>query len=257
MSDDWDFFFCSIEDSPASILVDLGIHEELPIEGASELVRLRLVMRDPREDGLSSKAEFDRLNDVEDGLNAALDESPHVIHYVGRVTCFGVRDFFYYTGEATVAESCLSTAMAAFPDYEFEIDSQTDADWETYRELLYPSEREFQMIMNGRVLANLEESGDKHEIEREVSHWIYFSDEADRAKFLRQATSQGYKHVESSDDKNTERPYGVSVSRVHAVDYGTLNDAVLELFDLAQDCNGDYDGWETSVEDGSTSESGD
>jgi regulator of RNase E activity RraB len=32
------------------------------------------------------------------------------------------------------------------------------------------------------------------------------------------------------------------------VDLRTINDVVLDLFDLAGECAGEYDGWETSVE---------
>jgi regulator of RNase E activity RraB len=61
---------------------------------------------------------------------------------------------------------------------------------------------------------------------------------------------KGYKLVSQKDDAKGERKFGLMLSKVHTVDFGTINDVVLELFDLAGECSGDYDGWETSVEKG-------
>lgn len=37
MSDNWDFYFCRIEDEPASIFVDLGIHDDAPLKVVLDL----------------------------------------------------------------------------------------------------------------------------------------------------------------------------------------------------------------------------
>lgn len=48
----------------------------------------------------------------------------------------------------------------------------------------------------------------------------------------------------------TNRMFALTVDRVNAVDFTMINNVVLELFDLASEYNGAYDGWETSVETG-------
>ena len=70
------------------------------------------------------------------------------------------------------------------------------------------------------------------------------------ARFLAAASQKGYKIVSQSDDGKDSRQFGLAVSRFHAVDHRTINSMVLELLDLAGECEGDYDGWETSVERG-------
>ena len=44
--------------------------------------------------------------------------------------------------------------------------------------------------------------------------------------------------------------FALTIGRVSAVDFTTINDVVLELFDLAKEHDADYDGWEASVETG-------
>jgi hypothetical protein len=37
MSDEWDFYFCQVEDHPASIFVDLGVRQDVPIAGLGDM----------------------------------------------------------------------------------------------------------------------------------------------------------------------------------------------------------------------------
>lgn len=249
MSDNWDFYPLLVEDAPASIFVNLGIAAEAPIRECSQLVSLRLYMQAPREDGLSSQEEFERLCEVEDGLEIAVEEVADII-FVGRITADGCRDFFFYASNATAAESRLSQAMVPFGEYEFEIGVHEDDDWGVYFRFLYPDPRQQQIMKNNRVLAWLAEKGDNCEVVREVSHWIYFPTAENRADFLASTASEGYELVDQQDDVEGGRPYSLILRHFTAVDYSTITNAILWLFDLAEMCQGNYDGWETSVECG-------
>ena len=180
MSDRWDFYFCHIEDRPASIFLDLGIVDSVPVEGFHVLVRLRLIMRSPRPDGLSSREEYEVLKEIEDRLQEAAGVPPGRSMYVGRCTSGGFRDFYFYAGDRHAAESVLSGCLAGYPGYEFEMSSREDPTWDCYRSFLSPSERERQTIENERVLRVLEREGDDHSIVRPVSHWCYFRDPSSR-----------------------------------------------------------------------------
>jgi regulator of RNase E activity RraB len=251
MSDEWDFYACQVDGNPASIFIDLGIRNRAPLPNMTELAWLRLYMRQPREDGLSSKEEFGRLNEIEEALNTAAIGNDATLVYVGRNTSDGCRDFYFYGANGVQAECQLSSAMVPFPEYEFETGSRSDPGWSVYFTFLFPSKRSYRMILNNRVLETLASHGDKHEIERQVQHWIYFTSPHDRDRFYFTASQQGYRLVDKRDDSDGERPFALQVERLNAVDPTTIHNAVLELFDLAQECNGDYDGWETSVEKGS------
>jgi hypothetical protein len=42
-------------------------------------------------------------------------------------------------------------------------------------------------------------------------------------------------------------PYGASLQRVSPVDWDTIEEITIELFDLAQDHGGEYEGWGSQV----------
>src|SRR5688572_17352815 len=138
MSDDWDFYFCQVESSPASIFVDLGVRNDAPVAGLTEMSWLRLYMRHPRDDGLSSNEEYARLSEIEDALTAATSSLDGGMAYVGRNTTDGRRDYYFYAVDGTQAESSLSAAMVPFSEYEFETGSRSDPEWSVYFDFLYP-----------------------------------------------------------------------------------------------------------------------
>jgi len=45
-----------------------------------------------------------------------------------------------------------------------------------------------------------------------------------------------------------ELPFRLHVRRIDKVDQNSVDEYVIYLWKLANDCNGDYDGWETSIE---------
>jgi regulator of RNase E activity RraB len=248
MSDNWDFYPCRVDDKPASIFVDLGIRADVPIGNLVDLTWLRLNLQRPRDDGLTTRDEFQRLCEIEDALSAAIGGADIQIAYVGRNTSDGTRDFYFYSSDRIVTQSILSSAMVPFSEYEFESDGRHDPEWRTYLDFLYPSERSYQMILNGRVLSSLEKRGDNHLVERDVEHWIYFDVAENRNRFRRAALELGFKVASQRDDAPKPRRFGISVMNCTPVDYNTINNAVLQLFDLSKEFDGDYDGWETSVE---------
>jgi regulator of RNase E activity RraB len=85
---------------------------------------------------------------------------------------------------------------------------------------------------------------------RPVSHWAYFKSPQDRNKFIAKAVSAGFNITDQSESENSEaeHPFGVTLERTDRVDWDSINEATLALFRLAQEVNGDYDGWETAVE---------
>ena len=82
LTDDWDFYFCTVDHKLASIFVDLGAVTMVPLTTHPVMAYISLAMRAPREDGLSGNDEYDDLRAVESGLEAAA-AGPDLF-YVGR-----------------------------------------------------------------------------------------------------------------------------------------------------------------------------
>lgn len=246
MESDWDFYLCEVESRQASIFLDLGYRDHAPLAAAEELIWVRVPMRFPRPDGLSSKEELSDLCRVEDVLCQAADTADSAFHYVGRATWDGNRDFYFY-GPHRDIETGFAQAIQSLKHYCCEIGGRDDPDWQAYFHFLFPGPREYQTIQNGRVVRHLEECGDQLTTAREVQHWVYFVADEHRRLFIKRLPRTGCVVADEHDEGPEDTRYVVSVVKRHAVDVDTVNDEVLRLFDLAGDCRGCYDGWETSV----------
>ncbi len=249
MSNNWDFYFARVNDVLASIFVDLGIRNSVPDAGRPWLLWTWVYFRQPRDDGLSSSEEAPILGDIEDALAEEVKETTGA-ELVGRITTAGRREFYFYGPQPQRFEQAVASTRKRFAHYEFDVGTQEDPDWSHYLNVLYPSPEDHQRIKNGHVIEAIKKHGDSLKRPRPVSHWAYFASTQDRSKFIAKAVTVGYKVTDQSEDDKSEaeNPYGVTLERVDHVDWDSINAATLELFRLARDVGGDYDGWETSIE---------
>lgn len=147
MGEDWDFYFHRVDDRPASIFLELGLSEIAPIKDHTRLGWVRVYMKSPRHDGLSSQEEFDVLTTMEDNLSQGLTRTGQSV-YVGRNTSDGCWDFYFYVGHHVDWKHQVEQLMQAYESYEFESGIRDDPEWATYFEFLYPSEVDRQRIEN-------------------------------------------------------------------------------------------------------------
>jgi regulator of RNase E activity RraB len=100
------------------------------------------------------------------------------------------------------------------------------------------------------VVEALQEQGDNLAKPRPVKHWLYFESYAAREQYIQAVLTRGYqvKQVAHSGEAQRDQPFGLVIERVDRVDWQSIDAVVIELFQLAKSMNGDYDGWETSVE---------
>jgi len=245
---DWDFYFSNVDGKLSSLFVDLGLHKIAPLNDKPNVVWISIKMNNPREDGLSSSEECNLLAEIEDHVVDEIRSKFNSV-YVGRLTSDGHRDLYFYLGDTMLYDKTLSEIMVAYPKYHFDYGSKPDKEWAGYFDFLYPSPQQFQSIQNRRVIDQLEKSGDKLTKAREVDHWIFFKTEKDRDTFLSKIKPEGFSIVDRDYDKKLgELPYRLHIKRVDKVDSDSVDEYVIHLWKLAAECNGDYDGWETSVE---------
>jgi hypothetical protein len=127
MSDEWNFYFHQLGEHTASTFVDLGIHGDVPLGDRPILLRVRLQMLVPREDGLSSSAEYNVLKKIEDHLVDTLKSSVRA-QYVGRTTADSFREFCFYVPKV-VKQTQIAQALRSFPEYAFEVWCEEDGSW--------------------------------------------------------------------------------------------------------------------------------
>lgn len=249
MSDRWDFYFHHIGERIASTFVDLGIYAQVPDATRPFLLRVRLHLQLPREDGLFGSEEFEILRRLEDRFSTELKRLAQTA-YVGRTTAAGYREFCFYSPQP-IARSPIAEALKSFPEYSFDFSSTWDPNWLYYVDVLYPSDEEMQTIKNERVLEALEKHGDSLELPRPVTHWSFFKTHADRQAFLTSTLELGFSIHNLHENGPGDTPFVACLERTDHVDYQAINSVVLELFRLTEDHHGIYDGWETQVTDAS------
>lgn len=246
MSDNWDFYFCNIDEKVASIFLDLGIADSAPLKEYQDLAYVRVCMNQPREDGLCSDEETEPLNALEDQLEDRLT-ADDVAVYVGRSTSDGYRDFFFYATETKNWSSVVDAVMTEFSSYNFEQGSRADDDWVLFFDFLFPSEMNWQVIQNRRVCENLEDKGDSLNEERQINHWAYFPDQESRKAFEEKVLDLGFKLCGHTGAEEDQHEFGIHISKLDLPSYETIDDITLPLFDLAKELGGEYDGWTTTV----------
>ncbi len=243
MSEEWDFYFCQVDDKPASIFVDLGIREQTPMATLPNRAYLSISMRQPRPDGLSSQDEYDALRALEDAVSTRLNSSSAI--YVGRNTCGGLRDFWFYVANAEQWSPLVEKFMADFPEYKFVADAEPDPRWDAYLEFLYPNEQGWDFITNRRVCDQLEKGGDPLTEIRDVEHWAYFPDTTTREAFIARIEPLGFDVRERYEQDESTAEYGVRFGRQDIPSHNGIHDITVPLLRAARQAGGRYDGWET------------
>ncbi|MCB0851847.1 MAG: DUF695 domain-containing protein [Bacteroidetes bacterium] len=244
---EWDFYFCTVEDKPASIMLNLALIQQAPMDGKADFVQISVNLKQPNEYGLSSQGEAEILYVIEDQLAEHLDHSLRGV-YAGRSTTNNQRVFYFYCDSSIDYKNIVDEVMEGFSDYECSSLAQKDPEWTFYSQFLYPSKIEYQSILNRRVLENLTRYGDTLQQEREVEHFIYFPGAEEREHFVNKVKPEGFEVVDLNfDHSQAGFPFGLVISRKDKVDAKSVEETVLFLVLLATECKGEYDGWETCV----------
>ncbi len=245
MSENWKPYLCNVNGKIASIFVDLGLRESVPIGSKPWLLWTWVHFQSPRADGLSDSKEAPTLYKIEDVLNLCVARACTAIP-CGRITTEGRREFYFYGETKDGFRNAVGQALTGFDGYKFDVGEQEDSLWEQYLNVLYPSSEDLQRIANMDLLDVLVEKGDVLTAAREVQHWIYFRSEPARALFGDTAVAAGFRFVSESSSKG-ELPFGIVVARTQSIEQNSIDRTVIELLNLSRRFDGDYDGWETPI----------
>lgn len=245
-SRDWDFYFCSLESQPASIMVNLAQKHIYTQEETPHLLSLRVPLLHPNEYGLTSYQEAEVLYLMEDQI------AEHIIFYLGaryvaRLTSRGQREYFYYCNTKIDADNIIEEIMGEFPDYLYEYQLYHDPEWSLYHEFLYPSPMEYQSILNRHSVNKLEEMGDVLVKPREVTHTLAFPTFHALHSFTEEIQGEQFDVLDTFCEEKGEKSFVLVMSRIDAVDQYTIDQLVAWILETAQQFEGSYRGWKTKV----------
>ena len=243
MSREWIFFPCRIASRPASNFLDLGIAkqiETLPVH----LLKLKLKLNHPLPNGMSSNGEFQQLSDFEDSLEDIVKKVQS--HYVGRITSDGHRVFYIYTSKPDQATwDPYLKSLVKKHKHNFECSQIADPKHEGYWDELYPSEDDWQVIRDLRVLNVLAKNGDVDTVVRRIDHWAYFAARDHADQFESWAAERGYKAISTEVAKDGR--FGVRFYHEGTVQLPDISTHTVAIQRKTTDLEGEYDGWETMV----------
>lgn len=243
MSDEWIFFPCQMGEQSASVFYDHGIREMIDRIPHSHLLRVRLSLKQPRPDGLSSNTEFKQLCQLEDELQKLVEQ--HGSLYVGRITVGGHRYLHIYTFDSENDWSVRLQALGEHHGYNLGFALKPDAARDGYWKDLFPSEDDWQVIKDLRVLEALEKEGDDKTASRCIDHWAYFPAGEFAKMFSNWIEGQGYS-LKTADTAN-EGKFCVRFSHQGTLQLQAITSHTIALRRKAAEFGGDYDGWETPV----------
>ena len=159
-----------------------------------------------------------------------------------------LRDLYFYCEDGTDPEHIINEVMQFYPEYRYRFDQKLDSDWSTYFNYMYPSKEIMQTISNRSVIENLQNHGDNLEVARAIDHWIYFKNEVDLHKFVEIILSWDFQiNQRNKIEEYDGFPYQLQISKTEFVDQQSIDHCTLQLSQLANQLNGEYDGWETVV----------
>ena len=240
-NEEWDFYYCRVDDAPASIFLNFEYREARPA-GLDTLYYVGLEMLSPGEHGLGVEPDVNELWALEDNITAAT--TPAGFTYVGRLRNQGDWQLtFYGRGGREVELEELIVAHLSNSDRGYRVGSKEDGDWSYYEEFLLPDEEPWQWILNRRVVQQLAKSGDVHDKPRPVDHYVHFPDEAHRDKFLSAAQAQGFTAEAGVTQDSGDKPFSAHLVRNDAVELDHIHGVVMSVIELAEEHDGDYDGW--------------
>jgi hypothetical protein len=237
MSDHWDVYLSKLK---TLVRVDLGIIQNVPIDGAKTLIQVNMQSRSI----FSKKLDSELLGTVEDEIDSQLTDLDFV---VGAITYADSKSFYYYTMQEKLLFNRLNKILSKYRKLKCEISVAEDPKWDFYLDTLYPDAYEKQWKMDREVVEQLKANNDNLQIPREINHWIYFLEKKSIEDFKRNLNSNFYRIVEEETLQESGFPFRLIISHTSTVEFETINHITTELLKKTIEAGGNYDGWESPV----------
>jgi regulator of RNase E activity RraB len=228
------------------VAFNANIGDEIPNYEYMYVGFVKIKLKNPKEDGLVTKDEADDVSFIEDRLEM---ESLRWRSgkYIGRIISNGEVTFIYALKLDFEWSNTVSEAMKHF-EYEYEYGSRQDMEWEVYQKLLFPTQKEWQIITNHHTCNAMKEQGDTLNDVRAIEHKAYFKDPENRQKFIELVEKEGFRVQKTAEIPfRGETMFGVEFYRKDKPFYYDIDALTMQLIELSESCEGLYDGWECAL----------
>lgn len=245
MEETWYSFPAQLGEYQGFISCNYSFSEIADNDKRNQHLVVRMGFKRPDEQGLPTRDEFPALKSVDEKLDRAITSSGGI--YAGRITVDRYRYFHYYINFSEDKVMQLVQTVATEADYELQYILEDDNEKNNYWEELYPSLDDWQIIRDLKVLDALSDNDDENEIEREVLHWALFNSEPGAKEFSSWVEEKNYT-LKSTDYDDDEEQYVVHFTHTGTMVFGDISTHSIHINRKVSELEGEYDGWETSVE---------
>ncbi len=245
----WDSYIAFYENgAPGSTTLRMDLIGETPFDHLPYVLVTGIKYETSRDDGFPENETFPILHKIGDELIELISKETESV-LVGSFMYNKERlEYFYIKEDSGLKEKLEEFYTNNYSDYTFYVNIKEDKEWSYYREFLYPNEETLNYMADQSVLRNLQEAGDPLTKARRIDHWLYFSSESDMNKCKEELKKQNYSIQFSGTNKETSLPFELQIWRIDKIDIDSVNPITSELRKTAKKFNGEYDGWETSIE---------
>ena len=243
---DWGVYLCNAfaYDLPAVIRVNLALRDFEYTANYPNRLHLQILYKNANDIGFPTREEGEYVYSIEDAVEGIVEQHGDML--VGVVKCDErVRIFAYTKNELGYYDEISAMMSEKFPDYAYTLAVVEEPDWELYFQALYPDRYEYQSIMNMRLIEDIKSDGDSM-VPRVLEHCLLFKIEENGEAFLAKVMEDGFIKLSSenqSDNKDIDKEYTYVLVIGREDDFENIDEIVWYLMDLAEEFDGEYDGW--------------
>ena len=246
IDEDWGIYLCNAFtcDLPAVIRTDLALRDFECTVNYPKRLHLQILYKNADDNGFPTREEGEYVYPVEDAVVETIEQHGDML--AGVVKCDERAHIFAYVKNELGYYDEISKMMSEnFSDYAYTLAVFEDEDWELYFHALYPDRYEYQSIMNMRLIENIESHGDSM-VPRVFEYCLCFTTEENGEAFLAKVMEDGFiklssENLSNNEDIDKEYPYELVIGRED--DFENIDGIVWYLMDLAEEFDGEYDGW--------------
>ncbi|KXT93117.1 DUF695 domain-containing protein [Streptococcus mitis] len=246
IDEDWCIYLCNAfaYDLPAVVRTNLALINFEFAANYPKRLELQILYKNADDNGFYSREEEEYLYDIEDAVVEIIEKHGDIL--AGVVECDERSHIVAYAKNELGYYDEISEMMAEkFPDYAYTFAAFEDEDWDMYFDALYPDRYEYQSIMNRWLIEDIKSNGDSM-VPRVLEHCLCFTTEENGEAFLTKVMEDGFTKLSSENLSNNEaidkkHPYELVIGREDA--FENIDETVWYLMDLAEEFDGEYDGW--------------
>ncbi|AXG71884.1 hypothetical protein KORDIASMS9_04142 [Kordia sp. SMS9] len=244
----WNTYQAKQEQGVSSTNLRMDLIDSAPINGFDFLFYIKIKYRVTEESDFPIGNKLKKLYRIKDAIYAKMQSVADDSKYVGSFMYDGSRFEYYYVKDAADIENHIDKLFRnKFRGEKYEVFIKSDPAWDLYLNFLYPNDEIKNFMSNRDTVIQLKNAGDDVLAVRKIDHYAGFTSVNEMNLFEEAIKKLAYKISYKKPVKNDKYSHEIKFSRDNSVTLENTMKFTTELIKLAEEFNGNYDGWETFV----------